>query len=147
MLLNNSLKFNTVEEGFAKIKELRELQSKMVGSLYPSVIEDEIIAVQERIHDIKSGNFKPFDQAEEKSDEKINGVKTDEVKIDEVKSIDWEQRRYEIAKESLTAIMSNEDFCAQVLYEGAEHGQRQIQTNIAHAAVVFADALIEELQR
>lgn len=142
MLLNNSLKFNTVEEGFAKIKELRELQSKMVGSLYSSVIEDEIIAVQERIHDIKSGNFKPFDQAEEKSDEKINGVKTDEVK-----SVDWEQRRYEIAKEAVTAIMSNEDFCAQVLCEGAEHGQRQIQTNIAHAAVVFADALIEELKR
>lgn len=68
MLLNNSLKFNTVEEGFAKIKELRELQSKMVGSLYPSVIEDEIIAVQERIHDIKSGKFQPFEQTEEKSE-------------------------------------------------------------------------------
>jgi hypothetical protein len=147
MLLNNSLKFNTVEEGFAKIKELRKLQSKMVGFLYPSVIEDEIIAVQERIHDIKSGKFQPFEQTEKKSDEKINGVKTDEVKIDEVKSIDWEQRRYEIAKEAVTAIMSNEDFCAQVLYEGAQHGQRQIQINIAHAAVVFADALIEELKR
>lgn len=142
MLLNNSLKFNTVEEGFAKIKELRELQSKMVGSFYPSVIEDEIIAVQERIHDIKSGKFKPFEPTEEKSEEKTNGVK-----IDEVKSVDWEQRRYEIAKEAVTAIMSNEDFCAQVLFEGAEHGQRQIQTNIAHAAVVFADALIEELKK
>ena len=27
----------------------------------------------------------------------------------------------------------------QVLCEGAEHGQRQIQTNIARAAVIFAD--------
>lgn len=149
MLLNNSLKFNTVEEGFAKIKELRELQSKMVGSLYPSVIEDVIIAVQERINDIKLGRFQSFEQIEEnlKEIQKEKIEKSVGVKADEVKSIDWEQRRYEIAKESLTAIMSNEDFCAQVLYEGAEHGQRQIQTNIAHAAVVFADALIEELQK
>ncbi|UVQ00632.1 hypothetical protein NXW51_12080 [Bacteroides fragilis] len=60
--------------------------------------------------------------------------------------IDWEQRRYEIAKETVTAIMSNEDFYHQVLCEGAEHGQRQIQTNIARAAVIFADALIKELK-
>ncbi|MCE8566515.1 hypothetical protein K0F19_07665 [Bacteroides fragilis] len=60
--------------------------------------------------------------------------------------INWEQRRYEIAKETVTAIMSNEDFYYQVLCEGAEHGQRQIQTNIARAAVIFADALIEELK-
>lgn len=62
-------------------------------------------------------------------------------------AIDWEQRRYEIAKETVTAIMSNEDFYHQVLCEGAEHGQRQIQTNIARAAVIFADALIEELKK
>lgn len=62
-------------------------------------------------------------------------------------SIDWEQRRYEIAKETVTAIMSNEDFYHQVLCEGAVRGQRQIQTNIASAAVVFADALIEELRK
>lgn len=61
--------------------------------------------------------------------------------------IDWEQRRYEIAKETVTAIMSNEDFYHQVLCEGAEHGQRQIQTNIARAAVIFADALIKELKK
>ena len=61
-------------------------------------------------------------------------------------SIDWEQRRYEIAKETVTAIMSNEDFYHQVLCEGADHGQRQIQTNIARAAVIFADALIKKLK-
>lgn len=60
--------------------------------------------------------------------------------------INWEQRRYEIAKETVTAIMSNEDFYHQVLCEVAEHGQRQIQTNIARAAVIFADALIKELK-
>lgn len=61
--------------------------------------------------------------------------------------IDWEQRRYEIAKEAVTAIMSNEDFYHQVLYDGAEYAQRQIPTNIASAAVIFADALIKELKK
>lgn len=73
----------------------------------------------------------------------------DDVEILQERSdnIDWEQRRYEIAKETVTAIMSNEDFYHQVLCEGAEHGQRQIQTNIARAAVIFADALIKELKK
>lgn len=66
--------------------------------------------------------------------------------FEDFETIDWEQRRYEIAKETVTAIMSNEDFYHQVLCEGAEHGQRQIQTNIARAAVIFADALIKELR-
>ena len=41
----------------------------------------------------------------------------DEVEILQERSdnIDWEQRRYEIAKETVTAIMSNEDFYHQVL--------------------------------
>lgn len=62
-------------------------------------------------------------------------------------AIDWEQRRYEIAKESLVAIMSNDEFYAQVLYEGAQlDGRRGIPCNISRAAVVFADALIVELK-
>lgn len=64
------------------------------------------------------------------------------------KPIDWEQRRYEIAKEAICAIMSNEEFYAQVLYEGAElNGRRGIPCNVSHAAVVFADALIAELKK
>ena len=64
------------------------------------------------------------------------------------KEIDWEQRRYEIAKAAISAIMSNEEFYAQVLYEGAQlDGRRGIPANISHAAVVFADALIEELKK
>lgn len=62
-------------------------------------------------------------------------------------TVDWEQRRYEIAKEAMTSIMSNSEFYEQVLYEGAEKGQRQIQKNISSAAVIFADALIEELKK
>lgn len=68
--------------------------------------------------------------------------------LEKDKPIDWEQRRYEIAKESICAIMSNEEFYAQVLYEGAElNGRRGIPCNVSHAAVVFADALIEELKK
>lgn len=62
-------------------------------------------------------------------------------------NIDWEQRRYEIAKEAMTAIMSNADFYGQVLDQSAEKGQRQIQNSISEAAVIFADALIEELKK
>lgn len=63
-------------------------------------------------------------------------------------NIDWEQRRYEIAKEAISAIMSNEEFYNQVLYEGAQlNGSRIIPANISHAAVVFADALIAELKK
>lgn len=135
-MLNNHLNFNTPEEGRAKIKELRELQSRMVGSLYPEVLEDTIFQIEKKINEMLYGQ----------------GIQSKEVDLSNApiypnKSIDWEQRRYEIAKEAVTAIMSNEDFCAQVLYEGAQYGQRQIQINIAHAAVVFADALIEELQK
>lgn len=61
--------------------------------------------------------------------------------------IDWEQRRYEIAKEAVTAIMSNKDSYHQVLVEGAERGQRHVPINIARAAVLFADVLIEELKK
>lgn len=56
--------------------------------------------------------------------------------------IDWEQRRYEIAKDSIAAIMSNSEFYDQVLAEGAENSNRCINDNIAKAAVIFADSLI-----
>ena len=45
-------------------------------------------------------------------------------------NIDWEQKRYEIAKETVTAIMSNEDFLSSGFYVREQsNGQRQIQTN------------------
>lgn len=67
-------------------------------------------------------------------------------KHEESKSIDWEQRRYEIAKESLTAIMSNTEFYEQVLDDGKNGGVYSIPINVAMAAVDFADALIEEME-
>lgn len=70
------------------------------------------------------------------------------IKEEPCKTIDWEQRRYEIAKEAICAIMSNEEFYAQVLYEGSGlNGRRGIPCNVSHAAVVFADALITELKK
>lgn len=68
------------------------------------------------------------------------------IMLEPTPTVDWEQRRYEIAKEAMTAIMSNSDFYEQVLYENAEKGQRQIQKSISSAAVIFADALIQELK-
>lgn len=43
--------------------------------------------------------------------------------------------------------MSNEDFYHQVLCEEQSMVKDKFKTNIAHAAVIFADALIEELKR
>ena len=68
-------------------------------------------------------------------------------KHEELKSIDWEQRRYEIARESLTAIMSNIEFYKQVLDDGKNGGVYSIPINVSMAAVDFADALIEELRK
>lgn len=53
--------------------------------------------------------------------------------------IDWEQRRYEIAKEMMT-----------VLYrqgmEAQKHGQSVKRKDTVYYAVIFADMLIEELK-
>ena len=51
--------------------------------------------------------------------------------------IDWEQRRYEIAKDIMAAFLSN--FCSNV-YVGNPDEQ-------AKSAVMFADALITELKK
>ena len=53
------------------------------------------------------------------------------------RSIDWEQRRYEIAKECIAAFMANSNTAVW-----QEHVDAQ-----AKDAVTYADALIEELQK
>ena len=62
--------------------------------------------------------------------------------------IDWEQRRYEIAKSAINGILSDEDevgyACSEVIYK-----EREIHTTpkaVARFAVACADALIEELK-
>lgn len=49
-------------------------------------------------------------------------------------TIDWEQRRYEIAKDMLTALLSNPTI-------------RREYTPYLKVAVDYADALIEELKK
>lgn len=61
-------------------------------------------------------------------------------------SIDWEKRRYEIAKEAIIAIMSNDDFYSLVLDVSRENGDREITKSVSKAAVTFADSFIKELK-
>lgn len=50
------------------------------------------------------------------------------------KEIDWEQRRYEIARDALTALLSN-------------HKIGGVYASYSKAAVDYADALIDELKK
>ena len=54
--------------------------------------------------------------------------------------IDWEQRRYEIAKEMLPVIYRQG-------MEAQKHGQSVKRKDTAYYAVIFADMLIEELMK
>lgn len=57
---------------------------------------------------------------------------------------DWEQRRYEIAKDMMAAIMNNPDIAAGVACE-PKVGE-EIPATLAKLSVTFANALVEELQ-
>lgn len=61
--------------------------------------------------------------------------------------IDWEQRRYELAKEAMTAVMCNDNFLDLVIDVESERGNRDILKAASVAAVAYADALIEELKK
>lgn len=54
--------------------------------------------------------------------------------------IDWEQRRYEIAKEMLPVIYKH-------AMEAQKHGQSVKRKDTVYYAVIFADILIEELKK
>ena len=62
--------------------------------------------------------------------------------------IDWEQRRYEIAKEAMSGILSDEDSvwyaCSSVEY--SENEKHTYPKAISRYAVACADALIAELK-
>lgn len=59
--------------------------------------------------------------------------------------IDWEQRRYEVAKDMMAAIISNTDIAAGVACEPVP--QEGVPTAIAKVALTFAEALVAELQK
>ena len=64
-------------------------------------------------------------------------------------TIDWEQRRYELAKSAMNGILSDENevgyACSDVKY--GENEKHTIPKAIAQYAVACADALIEELTK
>ena len=55
-------------------------------------------------------------------------------------AIDWEQRRYEIAKEMMLELYRQG-------IEAQKHGQSVKRKDTAYYAVIFADMLIEELKK
>lgn len=57
---------------------------------------------------------------------------------------DWEQRRYEIAKDMMTAIMNNPDIAAGVACEPKV--AEEIPATLAKLSLTFANALVEELK-
>ena len=71
--------------------------------------------------------------------ESNNGCKYHERELEflEEKDIDWEERRYEIAKDMMAAFLSN---YSDNIHSGNPDEQAQY-------AVVFADALIAELKK
>lgn len=64
-----------------------------------------------------------------------------------IKEIDWEQRRYEIAKDAMIMIMSDEKLSFQVLYTCILDKDKGSLSNISRTAVMLADILIEELKK
>lgn len=57
---------------------------------------------------------------------------------------DWEQRRYEIAKDMMAAIMNNPDITAGVACEPKL--TEDVPVTLAKVARIFADALVSELK-
>lgn len=58
---------------------------------------------------------------------------------------DWEQRRYESAKDFMAAIMNNPDIAAGVLLKPAV--AEELPVTVAKLSLTFADALIDELKK
>lgn len=59
--------------------------------------------------------------------------------------IDWEQRRYEIAKDMMAAIMNNPDIAAGVACE--PEPREDVPATLAKLSLTFADALVDELKK
>ncbi len=77
------------------------------------------------------------------------GIKSDYLEItDFTPYIDWEQRRYELAKAAMQGILSNENeveyACSEANYGEGKH---IIPRAIAQFAIACADALIAELKK
>lgn len=60
--------------------------------------------------------------------------------------IDWEARRYQIAKSAMIAVMGNKEVYDLALRENGT-GSICVPNVVAHTACVFADSLIKELKK
>jgi hypothetical protein len=64
--------------------------------------------------------------------------------------IDWEQRRYEIAKDAMVGIIANshdDDYRYEERGCSQNYKYKLQRADIAHRAVLYADALIAELKK
>ena len=61
--------------------------------------------------------------------------------------IDWEQRRFDIARNCINVILGNDEMVDLANDAGLKKNCRDIPTNVAEMAVAFADALIAELKK
>lgn len=69
--------------------------------------------------------------------------------FEDFETIDWEQRRYELAKSAMQGILSNEEevYFARVCAKYKENEKHTVPKAVAQFAVSCADALIEELKK
>lgn len=61
--------------------------------------------------------------------------------------IDWEQRRFDVAKNCINGILGNNEMVNLANDTGLKKNCRDIPTNVAEMAIAFADALIAELRK
>lgn len=80
------------------------------------------------------------------NDGKLEFISKDHLTSIEHDPIDWEQRRYEIAKEAMAAFISapSYQFCVNNNYYDASHSRPR---SVAEDAVEYAEALIEQLKK
>lgn len=76
-------------------------------------------------------------------------IRWDDVPLSELEfldeEIDWNQRRYEIAKSAMRGILSNESIEISLNDESYEY--HCLAKDIAKASVIYADAIIDELKK
>ena len=67
--------------------------------------------------------------------------KVSELDFEDFETIDWEQRRYEIAKAAMQANLSNPEILQFITKEGVP------RERVVKCSIQYADALIEELKK
>lgn len=73
-------------------------------------------------------------------------VSPEEIELiqEQTDTIDWKQRRYEVAKAAMQGLLANTE---ALNHNVVERYRATFQADVAHSAVKYADALIEELKK